>query len=200
MKVDPEVLRYRNITVSGKICSGTSRLTDLLVDTLGWESWSAGEFFRDYCSKHGLKLEEASRRSDELTRKADYFMRARLEKEKGLILEAWLSGFVVQGIKGVLKVLLVCNDDLRVDRFVNRDRVSVDQAVKHIKKREEENLKKWQRLYAREWKKWVIDRKTINEDEPIDFWDVRLYDLVIDTYSNSREETLSKVLEALGYK
>jgi cytidylate kinase len=200
MSVDPRVLKYKNITVSGKICTGTSTLVALLVKTLGWESWSGGEFFRDYCRKHNLELEEAGKRSDELARKVDYGMRERLQKEEGIILEAWLSGFVAQGVGGVLKVLLSCNDDLRVDRFVNRDRVSVDEAVRHIKKREKENLKKWRRVYEKEWKQWVVTPGTVSGDDPVDFFDPRLYDLVIDTYSHSREETLEKALDVLGYK
>lgn len=200
MSVDPRALKYKNVTVSGKICTGTSTLVALLVKVLGWESWSGGEFFRDYCRKHNLELEEAGKRSDELSRKVDYAMRERLQKEEEIILEAWLSGFVAQGVGGVLKVLLSCNDDLRVDRFVNRDRVSVSEAVRHIKKREKENLKKWRRVYKTEWKQWVVSKGALSGDEPIDFFDPRLYDLVIDTYFHSREETLSKVLDALGYK
>ena len=64
---------------------------------------------------------------------------------------------------------------------------------------EEQNRRKWTRVYKEEWDKWVVKAGMIGEDEPIDFWDPRLYDLIIDTYSNSREETLKKVLDKVGY-
>jgi len=198
MKIDPKDLNYKNITISGKICTGTSTLTNQLKSKLGWKSWSGGEFFRDYTKKHNLKLEEANTRPEEISRKVDHGMRKRLKKEKGLILEAWLSGFVAQGVKDVLKVLLVCTDDLRVDRFVNRENLSVQEAVHLITKREEGNSQKWVRMYTDEWDDWVVKNDMADEDDPIDFWDPRLYDLIIDTYSNSSEETLQKVLNKLG--
>ncbi len=192
-------LKYRNVTVSGKIGTGTTTLAKSLVGKLGWEFWSGGEFFRAYCRDHKIPLEETSLRSDDLAREVDFGMRQRLLDKKGLVLEAWLSGFVAQGVDGVLKILLVCTDDLRVDRVVNRDRVSVDEAKELIRKREDENFKKWKRVYRKEWQEWVIERGIMKPKEKIDFWDGRLYDLVIDTYSHSREETLRHALEALGY-
>ena len=200
--VDPKTLKYRNVTISGRICTGTSTLSGLLIGELRWKHWNAGQFFRDYCDKHKLLLENTPDRSDELSRKVDYGMRKNLKEKKGQLMEAWLSGFVAQGITGVLKVLLVCEDSLRVDRFVNREKVTVQVAKEHIKKREYENTKKWSRVYTKEWKIWVPKgkQKLRTKDNFSDFWHPDLYDLTIDTYSNSREETLKKVLNALGYK
>ncbi|KXK07527.1 MAG: hypothetical protein UZ21_OP11001001029 [Microgenomates bacterium OLB22] len=50
------------------------------------------------------------------------------------------------------------------------------------KKREEENVTKWHSLYGEH-----------------DFWDPKLYDLVIDTDENGIEETGEKVLEMLNF-
>jgi len=198
--VDPKKCKFKNITISGLICTGTSTLSQLLIEKLGWEHWNAGQFFRDYCKEHGLKLENTSDRSDDLSRQVEYGMRKDLKEKKGQLMEAWLSGFVAQGIKGALKVLLVCDDSLRVDRYVNREGVSVKEAKELIKKREFENAKKWSRVYEKERGEW-IDKKNQGlrtKDGHFDFWDPKLYDLVIDTYSNSREETLKNVLKKLG--
>lgn len=184
---------YRNITITGKVCTGTSTLSRLLVKKLGWQHWDAGTYFRQYCRKHQLKLEDMKRRSDVLRRKVDYQVRSRLKNKQHLIHEGWLAGFFAQGIPGVLKVLLVCNDSLRVDRLVNRDGYTVDEAKIHIEKREAENEKTWRKTYFKEWQKWVAKKK-------IDFFDPELFDLVIDTYSHSRQETLNLVLQALGRK
>jgi cytidylate kinase len=184
---------FTNVTISGRTCTGTTTLALLLKEKLKWQYWNAGQFFRDYCGKNNLKLEMASQRPDSLTRKVDFGMRDKLKQGKHQILEAWLAGFVAQGLKGVLKVLLVCEDSLRIDRLVNREGLTVERAKEMIKIREAENTKKWQRVYQKEWQLWVPQ----NQQVPFDFWQPSLYDLVIDTYSNSREQTLSKVMEAL---
>lgn len=198
--VDPKTLKYGNITVSGRICTGTSTLSAQLVKELKFKHWNAGQFFRDYCKKNNLKLENTSDRSDDLSKKVDYGMRKDLEEKSGQLLEGWLSGFVAQGLKGTLKVLLMCEDSLRIDRYVNREGVSVDEAKELIRKREHENAKKWTRVYKEEWGKWVSkeNQNLRIYDNLLDFWHPDLYDLVIDTYSNSREETLKKVLKELG--
>lgn len=184
---------YRNITISGGVGSGTTTLSKLLkakLEPLGWKFFNGGEFMRDYAIKNNLfdaknqLHHEATVYSDDFDKQVDYGMKDRLTKENNLVLEAWLSGFMAQGVEGVLKVLLVCSDDaIRVDRVTNRDNSTVEEAKKHIFEREEKNFVKWKRLYGDH-----------------NFWDPKLYDLVIDTYKFSREETLGIVLYKLGYK
>lgn len=196
----PKDYKYKNITISGMVCTGTSTLSQRLIKKLGWNYWNAGDFFRDYCKKHNLDLENTSDRSDDLSRQVEFGMRKDLQEKDSQLIEAWLSGFVAQGLDKVLKVLLVCDHRLRVDRFVNREGVTVDKAKEHIKKREHENTKKWTRIYEKEWGEWVAkDKQPLRrEDGFYDFWHPSLYDLVIDTYSNSKEETSNKVLKELG--
>jgi len=69
-----------------------------------------------------------------------------------------------------------------VDRLVNRENITIEEAKVHLKRREEENIKKWQRLYKTD-----------------DFWNPRFYDLVIDTYTNGPTQTLEIALNALGF-
>ncbi len=99
-----------------------------------------------------------------------------------MAIESWIAGWNARGLKHVLKVLLMCDDSLRIDRIVNRDNVSVDQAKAHLRAREEANLSKWKRMYNTQ-----------------DFWDPKHYDLVINTYSHSPKETVDILLQALGY-
>lgn len=174
-------IQYRNITISGLVCTGTTTLSKFLAEKLGWQRVSSGEIFREYCRKHNLPIEQASLRPDSITLEIDGMVKDKLKKEKNLIFEAWLSGFLARDIPEVFKILLVCNEALRIDRLVNRDNMAVEEAKKHIEIREKENFKKWQRIY-----------------KVSDFWDPKHYDLVIDTYANSKEETLNKTLQALG--
>jgi len=205
-RVDPKKLKYKNITVSGLPGAGATTLMRLLEKELGWKGYSGGGFMRAYALEKGLFKPDhgmhhsATDYEDEFDRKIDYGVRKKLKKESGGIYEAWLSGFLAQGIDGVLKVLVCCDEDaIRVDRIVNRDRVDVEKAKIHIFEREKKNRSKWMRMYKKEWGEWVVSVGVMKKDDRIDFWTPALYDLVIDTYSNSREETLNKVLEALGF-
>jgi len=185
-------LSYDNITISGGISVGTTTLANNLKPYLkpyGWTFFSGGEFMRDYAVKNGLFDPKkpghhmATAYSDDFDRKIDYGMRGRLQKEKHLVLESWLSGFFAREVPGTLRILLVCsNEAIRIDRVVNRDNVSVDDAKLFIKTREGENFKKWKRLYG-----------------DYDFFDPKHYNLVVDTYSSGQLETLGIVLDKLGF-
>jgi cytidylate kinase len=182
----PQKLNYHNITVSGKIATGTSTLARNLVNVLGWQYINIGALQREFDRMHGIheNKQGASSRTDKHEQQMEQMTKDKLTKQTGLIYEAWLSGFVAQKIPGILKVLTICsNEAIRIDRVVNRDNVSVEEAKHWIKQRESENIKKWQKLYG-----------------PYDFWDAQYYDLVIDTYSSGPMETLGKVLDKLGYK
>lgn len=189
--------KFRNVTIAGLPGAGSSTLGINLAKELGWEYFSGGDFMRAFAIEKGLFDKNnhlhhpATVYSDDFDRKVDYRMRGRLRQDSGLVIDSWLSGFLAQGIDGVLKVLMSCADDaVRVDRIVNRDGVSVEAAKTHIFDREKQNLAKWTRMYKKEWREWVGDKK-------IDFYNPSLYDLVVDTYSHDRQATLNLVLERL---
>jgi len=199
--------KYRNITISGLPGGGSTTLLNLLKETLksaGWQGFSGGEFMRSYAIEKGLFNPQtgfhhsATDYEDDFDRKIDFGMREKLEHEEKWIIESWLSGFLAQGVSGVLKVLVFCSDDaIRIDRIVNRDQVSVQEAKQHIHERYQGNLAKWSRMYREQWQQWVVGKGQVTESDPIDFWRSDLYDLVIDTYSTNKEETLQKVLHAI---
>lgn len=174
---------YRNITVSGRVATGTSTLSRNLASALSWTRINAGDIQREFDRKRGVdeKTSGSDTRTDEWERGIEAMTKQKLEEEEHLIYEAWLSGFVARDIPHVLKVLLICDDALRIDRVVNRDQVSVEQAKLQIEKREKGNIAKWKALYG-----------------DYDFWDPKYYDLVIDTYSSGPHETVGKVLDKLG--
>lgn len=200
-------VRFHNITISGLPGSGSTTLLKLLKEDLGaqgWTGFSGGEFMRDYAIQQGLFKNDTSLHHDatayppDFDRQVDLGMRQRLETGKHQILESWLSGFMAQGVKGTLKVLMTCSDEaVRVDRIVNRDNVTPKQAIENMHTRYEKNTNKWRDMYGEEWKKWVVESGTLLAEDPIDFWNPKLYDLLIDTYKLSREETLQTVLNAI---
>lgn len=173
-------MKYRTVTVSGEIASGTTTLARGLAIRLGWEYINMGEYFRQYCREHNLPLQETEWQNDEVHLKMDRRLRWKLSNGvKNLIAEGWLAGFMAQGIAGVLKVLLVAPLRVRVERFMKRERVSEVEARLHIQRRTEENVKKWRRIYAK--------------GQKIDFFGADLYDVVIDTSRVSELETLDEI-------
>lgn len=184
--------KYRNIVLSGRPGAGRTTLftnLQLILKPLGWKFFSGGEFSRQYAIEHKLFdptntfHHNASIYSDEIDLKIDIEMRKKLEKEDHFVVESWIAGYNMRNVPGILKVLLVCDEALLIDRIVNRDNLTVEQAKHNIREREEKNLTKWKRMYG-----------------VSNFWAKNYYDLVIDTYSSGPMETLGKVLDKLGYK
>lgn len=201
--------KYKNITISGLPGSGSTTLLKMLKENelmkfAGWRGFNGGEFMRAYAKEKGLFKEKAGLHhsatdyEDDFDRKVDYGMREKLQKESGWILESWLSGFMAQGVEGTLKILMICSDKaVKVDRIVNRDGVTADEAIHHMHERYLNNLGKWQRMYKDEWNEWVVETGKVKQSDPIDFWREDLYDVVIDTYSSNQQEVLKIVLDAI---
>ncbi len=178
--------KYRIITVSGKIAVGTTTLAKNLAHALKWKHINVGAVQRKFDRQHAIheNMQGASSRSDEHERSMEELTKNMLTNESNLIYEAWLSGFVAKNLPGIFKVLLICShEDLRIDRVVNREKISVEEAKKWMKQREEENSTKWKKLYG-----------------DYDFWNPKYYDLVIDTYATGPMETMGIVLDKLGAK
>lgn len=175
--------KWKNITVSGRAASGATTLSRTLAQKLGWKLWNGGELYRAYVKEKGIPLEKTTEVSDEYHIDLDNYIKNILATETHQIIESWLSGFDAQGLQGVFKIFVICSDDaVRIDRLITRDNMNVQQAKEHLRIREEENLKKWGQLYKTR-----------------DFWNPKLYDLVIDTYTTGPAKTLEIALEAIGY-
>lgn len=177
---------YKTITVSGKIAVGTTTLAKNLAHALKWKYINIGDLQRKFDRLHHIheNKQGAMSRSDAHERSMENMTLNMLTNDNNLIYESWLSGFVARDIPHVFKVLLYCShEDIRIDRVVNRENITIEQAKEWIRQREEENILKWKKLYGN-----------------YDFWDPKYYDLVIDTYSSGPLQTVGKVLDAIGFK
>ncbi len=205
-------IKFRNITISGLPGSGSTTLLNLLREHpmfkfQGWTGFSGGEFMRSYAAEKGLLDEQgqlhhtAEAYGDDFDREVDMGMRTKLQNQEKWIIESWLSGFMAQGVPSVFKILLKCsNTAVKVDRIVNRDSVSPDEAIANMNRRYKINQAKWRRMYKNEWQEWVVSTGIRKAIDQIDFWHPDLYDLVIDTYSTNQKETLNLVLDAIEEK
>lgn len=177
---------YQNITISGKIATGTTTLAKNLQNALHWKYVNTGELQRKYDRTHNIHENKrgATARSDSHEKGIDELTRSTLSNEQGLIYEAWLSGFVTRDMDNIFRVLVVCSEpDIIIDRVVNRENISIADAKEWIGRREQENIDKWRMLYGK-----------------YNFWDPRYYSLVIDTYKLGPMESLGRVLDTLGVK
>lgn len=184
----------KNITVSGRIASGSTTLAKHLSESLGWRHLEGGDIFWERVrAKLGLHSKDTNKRPDDEDKIFDEELKKMLKEENHLILETKLAGFNAQGIPGVFKILLECIDengedhmDIRIDRLVNREHESIQDAKQEVIEREKNDIEKWRRMYAEGDPSWV-------------YWDPKYYDLVVNTYSHNPEESLELVLEAVGY-
>jgi len=177
-------LKFRNITISGGVSTGKNTLLNNLkpyLIPLGWKFTSGGQLLRDFAKEYVQPL--ASLADKKFHNMLDDRTKRLLTQEGNYVIEAWLAGFMARNLKDTLRVLLICDDDaLRIDRVANRDKVSIDNAKKYIREREDVNFKECKRIYG-----------------DYNFFDKKYYHLIIDTYSSGQLETVGKVLDRLGY-
>lgn len=182
----------RNITVSGRIGSGATTLASKIAEILSWELLDGGKLFRKINQELGMSITDSGKRPDHFDLEYEERIKGMLKNESHHVIQSHLSGFDAQGIGGVFKILVICEDesgedkvDIRIDRLINRDGVSVEEAKKEVKERERQHLEKFRRLYADNDPTWV-------------YWDKKYYDLVINTFSLNKNEALQKVLITLN--
>jgi len=186
-----DIPNIRNITVSGRIGSGTTTLAVGLSKKLGWKLLEGGVLFEKIHKELKVSESQVTDRPDHFDIEYEEKIKKMLKDEKHNIIQSHLAGFDAQGIEGVFKILVVCEDeegkdktDIRIDRLVNRKKISVEEAKEEVQRREQGHLDKWRRLYANNNKNWV-------------YWDKKYYDIVVNTYAHNQEETLKIALEVI---
>lgn len=187
---NPQKLKgIKNITISGRMATGKSTLANHLADILGWDVLDGGKFFREYAKEKGFHIKDKEKIPDEMDRAFEKKTKQILINQKNHIVQSHLAGFVAKGIDGIYKILIVCNDEneedkqsIRIDRLMNRDIISVEQAKSEIHEREEKLLKKFKRLYVTNDTNWV-------------YWNPKYYDLIVNTFNLNQKEAVEYVLK-----
>ncbi len=184
----------KNITVSGRIGSGATTLAVKLAEKLNWNLLEGGALFEKIHEELKLSQSLVSDRPDHFDLEYEEKIKKMLINDSHHIIQSHLAGYDAENINGVFKILVICEDkngtdmrDIRIDRLVNRDGKSVEEAKEEVLEREKEHLAKFRRLYANNDENWV-------------YWDEKYYDLVINTFDHNKEEAYQMALEALGIK
>jgi cytidylate kinase len=185
----------RIITVSGRIAAGSTSLAKHIAQTLHWKHLEGGEVFWEAVRRRmDLSPKDTNLRPDEEDVLFDDKLKEILAKDDHIVLETKLAGFFSQGTEGVFRVGVVCDNEagvdqaeIRIDRLVNREHVSVHDAKAEVLEREKNDLEKWRSLYAEGDPEWI-------------YWDKDYFDLIINTYSHDPDESLAIVLESIGYQ
>lgn len=175
-------MKYSKITISGKICTGKSTLFNGLQKKLKWPIFITGQFFRDYAKKYRLNLDGAEEQNNKVTKEIDYKVKEMLNKEGNLIVDGWMSGIMADKLPGVLKILLVCKDDIRYKRFAKREKINFLDAKERVEKRQNSWFNKIKKIHK-------ISKSTLNNKKN--------YNLVIDTSHIIPQAVLKKVLSTL---
>ncbi len=190
-----ELPNIRIITISGRIGSGSTTLADKLSKILAWRHIEGGEVFWEALrTKLGVEEKDTNLRDDKEDQDFDASLKKILQDGRDLILETKLAGFNAQGIPGVFKIAVICEDEdgndqigIRIDRLINREKISVEEAKDQAMEREKNDLEKWRKIYANDDPNWV-------------YWDRKYYDLVVNTYDHNQAETLKIALEGIRFR
>lgn len=192
MNSSADLPKIRIITVSGRIGAGSTSLAKHLSEKLHWKHIEGGEIFWEAVRKRmGLSAKDTNLRPDQEDALFDERLKKIVREEKNIVLETKLAGFNAQGVEGVYKILVVCEDtdgidqtQIRIDRLVNREASSMEQAKEEVLRREQNDLEKWRKMYANNDPNWV-------------YYDPKYYDLVINTFNHNQEEALKLALASL---
>ena len=168
-------MKYVSITLSGPVAAGTTTAAKALAQKLNLEYHSAGELFRQYMKDHNIPLPNKEQIPDDIERSLDQRLTDLMASDKPVVVDGLYSGYFARDMKHVLKILLTADENVRIQRALDR---SEGETAQDVKKRDAAHDTKFRKLYAQE-----------------NFLDPKFFDLVIDTSKNTQEETTQKIID-----
>jgi len=157
------------ITVSGNSGSGKSLGAKSIAKVFNLKHVKAGEILRELAKMKKISVVKMSEiREPEIDYKMDK-RSLKLAMEGNVVLDARLSGWVA-GNWADVKIFYECSLDVKAKRVAKRDNISVEEALERLKKRDEQDHEKYQKLYS------------------VDSFDKSIYDIIINNEKLSLEE------------
>lgn len=169
-------MKYRSITLSGPVASGTTTAAKNLAQELGLELHVAGDFFRNYMIKHNIPLPNKEEIPDEIDRKVDAELTNLLASDQPVVVDGLYYGYFTRNMSHVLKVLLIAEENERISRALERISTHKETAG-DVKRRDHAHDVKFRKLYADE-----------------NFLNPKFFDLIIDTTNTNQEQVAEKII------
>ena len=169
------------ITVSGPAGSGKSTLARSLADALDYEHVSGGDIFRSLAEERGmtpLELNKAAEKDAQIDRDLDRRLRDIAAERDNVVLESRLAGWMA-GEYADMKLWLTAPLSARADRIAQRENKPFEQARTETEERSESEAQRYAAYYD------------------IDYDDLSIYDLAINTARWDPQGTLSIALHAV---
>ena len=172
------------ITVSGKAGSGKSTVANGIAKKLNLKHYSIGGIMRRLAKEKNLSLNELSRLAEK-DKTIDLTLdkkQIELRDKNDFVIDGRLTAYFLSFAD--LKVFLDCDDKVRAGRILKDERKdekskNVNELIKKIKQREQSERKRYQKLYN------------------IDYYNKKLYNLIIDTTNLTIKEVLEKILKSI---
>ncbi|MEM3108192.1 MAG: AAA family ATPase [Candidatus Bathyarchaeia archaeon] len=161
------------VAIGGPHGTGKTTYAKGLAQTFDLRHVSAGEAFRRLAEDEGLTLQELAYKAEmdpSIDRRIDEAVKREAELGSVVIdgqLAAWMAGD-----KADLKVYLTAPDKVRFERIARRDGLTLQEAERTTRIREEGEARRFRELYG------------------IDVKDLSIYHLIVDTSLLSLEDTM----------
>lgn len=167
------------IAVSGLAGSGKNTFGMALAKKLGYRV--VCPTFKDLASAEGVSLlefQEKAAKDPNIDKKFDEALRK--DASSGdCVVTTWLGPWMV---KADYRVWVMVPESIRAERVAMRDRVSPEEALKHIRKRDAENRERYMKLYG------------------IDIFNIEGFDLALNAGIYSPQQMVKVALEGLKQK
>ena len=163
------------IAISGLTGSGKNTLGEYLAGALDLKL--VCPTFKDLAKKEGISLMDFQKRAEKdpnIDKKFDAELKG--QAKNNCVVTTWLGPWMVNAD---LRVYVFAPKEVRAERVAKRDSVSAQQAKKHIKERDEENRKRYLKVYG------------------IDIYDTSNFDVCLSSANFSKEEMRDAVLEII---
>ncbi len=165
------------ITVSGPPGSGKTTVSKILCKKLNYDLVSGGDIFRKMAKENNMSLEEFSKYAEkdpEFDKKLDSLLLEILKTRDNVVVDSRLAGWLayLNDIKA-FKVFLNADENTRLERIGKRENIIMDM----LRMREESEILRYKKYYN------------------IDFRDLSIYDLVINTEDKKPEEIAMYIIE-----
>ena len=174
------------ITITGKIGSGKSTVAKEIAKKLGYKYYSVGMLMGELALKRGISLMELSKIAEKDT-EVDFYLDKRqkqIGRENNLVMDSRLGFHFIQDS---FKIFL----DVQLDESAKR-------VFQDRKNRADEKFSSLQNAKNQVNAREESEKKRYKEYYKIDPYDLKHYDLVVDTTSIPANEVVEKILKEFG--